>query len=91
MHENIFAAFARDESEALRVVEPLYCSLLCHFCKPSSQLVYVALHSNRFAKRAHTIAENMVFRIVSGWPTILELSDFVLHHGVFHVEQLGGN
>ena len=27
MHENIFAALIGDESEALRVVEPLHCSL----------------------------------------------------------------
>lgn len=30
VYKNIFAALTADETIALRVVEPLYCSLFCH-------------------------------------------------------------
>jgi hypothetical protein len=30
VHKNILAALTADEAVALRVVEPLYCSLFCH-------------------------------------------------------------
>jgi hypothetical protein len=30
VYKNIFATLAADETIALRVVEPLYCSLFCH-------------------------------------------------------------